>query len=153
MTGSRPSIKYVTLFGTNCIVILHALSGASIPWGKDAYSPYFRLPLFPKIFQTPWKIFPVSPFPKKMFHFHPPKFLMTFLVIDSKFGTPLFSEFQYISPYFGKLLFPPTFLNFSLWFLKIYVFLHTLCVFASPYASHNARTGRPCALSHQSCKT
>ena len=72
------------------------------------------------------------------------------LVIDYKFFiSPPFSRFQDISPYFRKILFPPPLLQIFLWFRKIYVFLHTLCVFRFPlvwpwgiymYASHNART-------------
>src|SRR6218665_1909302 len=44
---------------------------------------------------------------------------------------PLFSLFQYISPYFAKFLFSPTFPN-SPDFVKFTCLLHTLCVFRFP---------------------
>src|SRR6218665_1690469 len=73
------------------------------PRGNDAFSPvsysayYFRKKI--QIFQTPWKIFLILPFPQ-LLDFHPPKCMMTsFLVIDYKF---------LILPYFRCLsTFPP----------------------------------------------
>src|SRR6218665_205020 len=69
-------------------------------------------------------------FSKKFLGFHPPKFLTTFLVIDSKFRVPLFSLEHYISPLFWEnydfsLLFPPDLVKFT-------CFLHTLRVFHFP---------------------
>src|SRR6218665_2339479 len=58
--------------------------------------PVSYLPRFLNIFHTPLKIFPISPFPNKIFDFHLPKLLMTFfLVIHSKFSLipSLFSRF------------------------------------------------------------
>ena len=94
--------------------------------------PRFRFPfLFMKIFQTPWKIFPISPYPIKFFRI-----------------CLLFSLKQYISPIFRENYYSlPTFWNFQSWFPKIYVLLHTLRVFRIAlvwpwciYAAHNART-------------
>jgi len=74
-----------------------------------------------------------------------------FLVTDQKFWIPLFSLFQYISPYFGKFFFCPLLFQISPDFVKFTRCLHTLCVFRFPllwlwciYASQNARTGRHC---------
>ena len=44
---------------------------------------------------------------------------------------PLFSLFQYISPYFGKIIIPPTYANFP-WFRKIYVFFTYFIYFSFP---------------------
>src|SRR6218665_3149624 len=97
----------------NCLTC----SEASIPPETMMhFPPLFQIfPLFSKNFQTPWKICQLLPFPDKFFHFHPPKFLMTFfLVIDHKFRiSPLFSLFSYISPSFPKIFIsPPTSTNF-----------------------------------------
>ncbi len=92
-------------------------------------SPYFR-----KLFQTPWKIFTIWPFPKKIFDFHLPKFLMTFFFFShwpQIWNFPLFSLFQYISPYFGKFFFP-LLLQISPWFRKIYVFFTYFMCFSFP---------------------
>ena len=102
-------------------------------WGNDAFPPCFGfLPYFRKTSQTPWKIFPILPFPEKFLDFHPPKFLMTvFLVIDYK---------CWISPYFPVSLYFPLFRE-NYYFLPTFtplfsgnvrVFLHTLCVFRFP---------------------
>src|SRR6218665_980824 len=55
-----------------------SVAGASIPpEAMMHFPPCFRFPpLFSKIFLTFWKI---SPFPDKISHFHPPKFLTPFL--------------------------------------------------------------------------
>jgi len=80
-------------------------------------------------------------------------FWWPFLVIHSKFriSNPLFSLNSTFPSVSAKLLFP-LLLEISTRFRKnIHVFLHTLCVFRfllvwpwCIYASHNARTGRPC---------
>src|SRR6218665_3650803 len=48
-------------------------------------------------------IFPILPFPKKIFDFHPPRFPMTYI----------YSLFQHISPYFGKIIIFPLLLQIS----------------------------------------
>src|SRR6218665_2468403 len=46
-------------------------------------------------------------FTHKNFDFHPPKFLMTFFSHRLQiFNFPLFWLFQYISPYFAKIIIP-----------------------------------------------
>src|SRR6218665_1884643 len=70
-------------------------AGASIPPETMMnLPPCFRFPpLSSKTFQTLWKMFQILPFPEKFLDFHPSKFLMTFLVIDLKFGmSPLFPQ-------------------------------------------------------------
>ena len=81
-------------------------------------SPYFR-----NISQTLSKIFPLLPFPKKCFDFHPPKFLMTF-----------FSHWLKIlnSPLFQENYFPLHSQIFPLWFCKIYVFFTYFVFFRFP---------------------
>src|SRR6218665_959612 len=96
----------------------------------------FRFPLFSKNFQALWKICKIVPFPKKCFHFHPPKFMMTFLlVVDHKLRiSSLFSLFQYISPLFCKnYYFPPTLKNFPLVFQKFTCFFtYFMCISLPP---------------------
>ena len=69
-------------------------------------------------------------------HFNPPKFLqMTFhLVIHYKFliPSPIFAVSVNFPPIWGKLLFPLLLQISYPWFRKIYVFLHTLCVYRFP---------------------
>src|SRR6218665_1505308 len=90
------------------------------------HSPCFRFPpLFSRNFQTLKKIFKIVPFPEKFLDFHPPKFLTTFfLVINRKFRiSPLFPLFQYISPYFAKIIIsPPTLTNFPPCFRQFHIF-------------------------------
>src|SRR6218665_3975867 len=67
-------------------------------------------PLFQENFQTLLKSFKILPFSEKFHDFHPPKFLMTFFVIDHKFRISLlFSLFQYISPLFSENYYSPYF--------------------------------------------
>src|SRR6218665_1937970 len=88
----------------------------------------FRFPLFPKKFLTPWKISQILPFPEKFFNFHPPKFLMTFFRSSTtNFKFPPFSLFQYIYPYFDKIILPPTFINFSPVFANLRFFTYFMC--------------------------
>ena len=104
--------------------------------------PLFQIfPLFPRNFLTPWKISQILPFPEKFLNFHPPKFLMTFFSHQPLISNlPLFSLFQYISPYLEKkLFFLPYFKKFSLpVFAKFTCFLHTLGFLVSPYFYHEA---------------
>jgi len=126
------------------------------PWIQNVgfrFPPYFRKicfrcsPYFQKISKAPSKIFPVLPFPTKNFDFHPPKFLMTFFEISpSIFVLP--PKFPPVST---KSFIPLYFAKFSSDFVKFSYFVHAFCDFRFPlllpwciYASHNARTGRPC---------
>ena len=101
-------------------------------------SPYFR-----KIFWTLRKIFAILLFPDKFLDFHPPKFLMTFLVIDHKFRiSPLFSLFQYIS--LGKLLFPLLWQNFPPCFTQIHLlFTYFTCISFPHCFDHDAFKHHP----------
>ena len=130
-------------------------AGASIPlWDHDAVSALFQIsPLFPKKFQTLSKIFKILPSPKKFLDFHPPKFLMTFfLVIVPKFRiSPYFPCFSTFPSCFAKIIIPPYFDKFPPVLDKFTCFYILYVYFVSPllspwciYASHNARTGRPC---------
>jgi len=117
------------------------------PSEAKMHSSLFQISfLFPKICQTPWNIFPISPFPKN--------FSWPCLVVDSKFRIPsYFRCFHAFPPISEKCYFHPTFSNSPLILQNLLVFLHTFCVFCSPYfdhdafimifASHNACTGRP----------
>ena len=114
--------------------------------------PLFQIPPILQTFSDSVENVPNVTYSKNNFDFHPPKFLVTFLVIDSKFWIPPIFAKQYISQLIsGKLLLLPTFL-FSMisYNLRVfYILYHTLC-FSFPlvwpwciYASHNAHTGRP----------
>src|SRR6218665_997596 len=94
----------------------------------------FRFPsLFSKKFQTLWTIFTILPFPEKFLDFHPPKFLMTFLVIDHKFRIPpIFSVSVYFPPVSRKFLFPPTLKNFPLFYKNSPAFYILYVYFVSP---------------------
>ena len=71
--------------------------------------PYFR-----KIFRLRRK-FPNFTFSHKIFRFSSAEISDDlFLVVDYKFGiSPLFSLFQYISPYFGTIIISPLLLQIS----------------------------------------
>jgi len=139
---------------TKCIVVgrgVHPLKPMMHFPPISDFPPLFR------IFQSLGKFFKL--FPQKCM-FHPPKFLMTFLlVIDSEFvNSPLFSQKPYISSLFRKIYFPLFFLKFPPDFLEIMCFLPTLHVFCFPllwswciYASYNAHTGCPWLLDVPSC--
>lgn len=142
-------------------------SSSSFSWGRpplkanDAFSPNFGFfPLF-RIFQNLKIFFQLL---KKIFQtfskkcmFHPPKFLITLLVIDSQFViSPHFRKNATFPTICAKLLFPPISLN---WIVQISISFN-LRVFAyftwfslHPYFDHrhflhhyNARTGRLCFL-------
>jgi len=96
--------------------------------------------LFPKKFHTPQKIFQISIFPPKNFWFSSAKISEDrFLVIDSIF---------YISPCFGKIIISPLLSQISpTYFVKFASYVFFVSPLVLPwciYASHNARTGRPC---------
>ena len=123
-------------------------------WGNDAFPTVSDSPYFRKYFQTLWKIFSILPFPDKFFDFHPQKFLMTFFSHRPQIliFPPIFPVSVHFPPVSRKFLFPPYFYKFPPLFSKnSRVFTHLICVFRFPlllrwciYASHNARTGRPC---------
>ena len=130
-----------------CVTYMYAsCQGRPSPWGNDAFPSVSDFPLFQKTFLTPWKI-------SQMLHF-----LKNFSIFIRQISDDLFLSHQpqiSNSPIFAiSIRFPPikkTLLKMSPCFRQIYVFLHTLCVFRfllllpwCIYASHNARTGRPC---------
>jgi len=119
--------------------------GVHPPLRQLYISPMFQIPLFPKNVQTPWKFFPNFTFSHKILR------ISSANISDDLFWiSPYFRCFSGFPPISAKLLFPPIFAN-SPSFCKMYVFLHTLCVFRFPslvspwciYASYNARTVRP----------
>src|SRR6218665_430295 len=89
---------------------LHPISSGVHPPKRMMHSPYFRYPLFQKIFESLGNICPVLPFPKKF-----PCFIhQSVLVSYSKFRISfLVSQNFYISPYFGKHFAPPVFVKFT----------------------------------------
>jgi len=104
--------------------------GVHPPCGNDAFPLVSDFPVFGKKFRLRGKFPQLLPFPPKNSDFHPPRIS---LVIDQKFRIfPLFSLFQYIFPYFAKIILSPTFHNVPLVFVKC-----SLRVFY-------IRTGRPC---------
>src|SRR6218665_630574 len=87
--------------------------GRPSPKGIDALPPpCFRFPsYFQKLSKSVENFHEFYPFSPKNLSFYPPKFLMTFLVIYSKFVTsPVFPEHF---SHFGKKLISPYFYNFS----------------------------------------
>src|SRR6218665_3619631 len=93
------------------------------------------LTYFRKNSQTPWKIFPILPFPEKFLDFHPTKFLITFFnhgLQILNFPHPIFSASLYFSPVSRKLLFPRYFYKFLPLFSGNLRVFHTLCVFRFP---------------------
>src|SRR6218665_1740732 len=74
------------------------------------FRPVSDFIIVPEIFQTSWKVFPISPFQQKNFNFHPLKFLMTFFRI-----IPYFRCFS---------TFPPDFVKFTCFYI--------VCVFRFP---------------------
>src|SRR6218665_2535917 len=109
---------------------------------------------FPPIFQKFSHSFKILPFPEKFMDFHPPKFLMTFLVIDHKFRIPLIFPVSVHFPHVSrKLLFPPPlfrenyfllyFENFPS-FRKIHMlFTCFMCISFPPYFDHDAFMHHP----------
>ena len=137
-----------------CVCLTTLQWGASIPPEAMMHFPLcFRFsPCFQKIFLTLRKILNFTLFPI----FIRQNFWWLFLVIDT-------TNFEFSVPFppcFAKTFyFPPTFTNFPPVFDKFTCF-YMLCVyFVSPllwpwciYASHNARTGRPCLQYPRSSK-
>src|SRR6218665_1572341 len=83
------------------------MSGASIPRkANDAFPPYFRFPPSSQNISESETIFPTF---SQKFMFHPPKFLMTFFVIDSNFFNfpPIFTKTQHFGPLFWKIYYFP----------------------------------------------
>ena len=99
------------------------LTGASIP--PEAMMHFPPVSDFPPVFEKIFDFlenFKNFTFPEKISHFHPPKFLTTFiLVINHKFR--IFTAFPPLNR--ENLLFPPTFLNFPPVFEKFNSYLHT----------------------------
>ena len=117
-------------------------SGASIPSEATMHSPCFRFhPYFRKISQTPWKTYPNFTFSRKISRFSSAKISDDFFShqMTTSFEFPVFSLFHYISPLFRKkILFSTYFYKIPSVFGKFTCFLHTLCVFRSPYFDHDA---------------
>src|SRR6218665_3166944 len=91
-------------------------TGASIP--PEAMMRSFLLqipPLFPKKFSDSVENFHKLTFSQqKIVDFHLPKFLMTVFGHSLEiFNFPLFSLFQYISPFFRKIIISPLLLQIS----------------------------------------
>ena len=127
------------------------MQGRPSPLMAWCISPCFRIP---PVFSDPAENFQNFTFSQKFFHFHPPKFLMTFFVSGRHHQFPNFPDIFPASIYFLpvslKLLFLPCFYKFLPCFRKIHVFLHALRAFCFPllwpwciYAWHNAHTGHP----------
>jgi len=99
-------------------------TGASTPWGNDAFPLCFRFsPYFKKYFRLRGKFSQFYLFPKKFLDFHPTKFLMTFFshqlqILNFPLCFRCFSTFLL----FRKIFCFPHISKFSFWFLKIYVF-------------------------------
>jgi len=119
------------------------------------FPPVSDFPLFPKNVSDTMENFPNFAFSIKIFRFSSAKnFWWPFLVIHYKFRIcPLFLLFQYISPYFQKIIIsfyfckfrhPPDFIKFTCFFCILFVFRFSLVWPWYIYASHNARTGHPC---------
>ena len=105
------------------------LQGPPSPLRPWCFPPVSDFPLFSKNVQTLWTIFQILPFPEKCVDFIRQNFWWPFLFIDHKIWiSPLFSLFQYISPYFAKIIIPPSLTNVPPFFEKLTCFLHTLCV-------------------------
>ena len=109
------------------------------PLRQWCISPCFRFP-------------PIFTFSQKNSIFIRQNILWPFLVFDYKFRiSPLFSLFEYISPYFWKIIVSPLLLQILPDFVKFTCFYILYVFLVSPlvwpwciYASHDARTGRSC---------
>jgi len=100
-----------------------------MPRGNDAFPPVSDFPLFPKKISDSAENFPNLTFSKKNFVFHPPKFLTSFFSHSPQISNfPLFSVFQFISPYFRKFFFPPTTANFPLISINLRDFAYFTCI-------------------------
>ena len=85
-----------------------------------------------------WKFSHFYLFPKNVQIFILQKFLMTFLVINYKFGIPLFSLFQYISPNFAKIIIFPLLLTIFPVFVKFtWFFTYFMCISFPPTLMHH----------------
>src|SRR6218665_804819 len=74
------------------------------------FPPCFRFPpYFRKSFLTFWKIYKILPFPDKISHFHPQKFLTTiFFTSTTNFGfPPFFACFTAFPSDSRKFIIPP----------------------------------------------
>jgi len=104
------------------------------PWGNDAFSPCFRFThISEKLFRLCGK-FSWFYFSEQMFRFSSAKisdelFFSHRLQISN--FPHYFRRFSTFPPISEKL-FPPYFCKFPQWFRKIYVILHTFCVFRFP---------------------
>src|SRR6218665_4174583 len=97
----------------------------------NEFFPVSDFPLFPKIVQTPWNIFPILPFPKKCRVSSAKIFYDHFLSLTLHFS--IFPVFPTNSPCFEKTLsFPHTFNNFPLFSFVLCLFLKLLYVFSLP---------------------
>ena len=131
-------------------VYVYVFPGTSIHPEAMMHPPVSDVPpIFQKCSDSVKNFLNFTPFPEIFFHFHPPKFLMTF------FSHQIFPYFPCDSvhfPLFRKIIIlPPAFINFPSVFQKFTCFLHSILYvyFVSPllwpwciYASPNARIGR-----------
>src|SRR6218665_788364 len=84
-------------------------AGTSIPSEAMVhFSPFSDFILFPKNFLTPWKISQILP--EICFYFSSAKISDNIFFINPNCRIlPLFSRFQFISPYFDKIILSPYF--------------------------------------------
>jgi len=125
--------------------------GHPSPLRQWCISPLFHIsPCFRKNFLILWKIFLIL---RKRSRFSSAKISddLFCLVLNHKFP-PYFRYFNTFPPYFVKIILSSLLSKFPPVFVKFTCFLHTLCFSFPPlvwpwciYASHNARTGRPCS--------
>src|SRR6218665_2506822 len=104
--------------------------------------PLFQISLlFPTNLSDSVENFPNLTFSRKISRFSSAKISDDlFLSHRLKILIPhLFSLFHYISPYFAKIIIPPTFANFLLSFREIYVFsTYFMCISFPSYFDHDA---------------
>jgi len=116
--------------------------GRPSPLRQWCISPLFQIsPLFSKKCFDSVENFPNSTFSRKLFRFSSAKLSDDlFLVINHKFRiSPLFLLFQYISPYFAKIILSPYFSKFPPFFRYIYVGFTYFVLFSfPPYFDHDA---------------
>jgi len=114
-------------------------------------------PQFQKFFRLRGKFSQSHLFPQKFSIFMPQNFWWPYFSywLNIFNFLPCFRYFNIFPSYFERenyYLFPPYFFKFPPWFRKFACFLRTLCNFPHIlwpwciYASHNARTGRPCLI-------
>src|SRR6218665_262970 len=112
-------------------VYVYVFPGTSIHPEAMMHPPVSDVPpIFQKCSDSVKNFLNFTPFPEIFFHFHPPKFLMTF------FSHQIFPYFPCDSvhfPLFRKIIIlPPAFINFPSVFQKFTCFLHIFCVFRFP---------------------